>query len=147
MSDNHNDFVRRHMLTVGRDLFNQGTFEQQLVALESLTAGLLCAAIEADPERRDADAYISALMHGVRGRVRKIAERHTQTIYTLGDALPREMARVRDKVMPAYVEMGAAGVFALTFMRQDLDRAAKALAEGDVVEMIRVYALLKEYKL
>ena len=29
-------------------------------------------------------------------------------------------------------------------MRADLDRAAKALAEGDVVEMLRVYQSLKE---
>jgi len=64
---------------------------------------------------------------------------------TLGDALPREMARVRDEVMPSYLEIGPAGAFALTFMRGDLDRAAKALAEGDVAEMIRAYEALKEY--
>lgn len=64
---------------------------------------------------------------------------------TLGDALPREMARVRDKVMPAYLEIGPEGAFALTFMRGDLDRAAKALAEGDVAGMIRAYEALKEY--
>jgi hypothetical protein len=66
---------------------------------------------------------------------------------SLGEALSREMARVRDEVMPTYIEIGPAGAFALAFMRQDLDKAAKALAEGDVVEMIRVYASLKEYKL
>lgn len=66
---------------------------------------------------------------------------------TLGAALPREMARVRDQVMPAYIEIGPAGAFALSFMRQDLDRAAKALAEGDVVAMIDVYQSLKGYKL
>jgi hypothetical protein len=64
---------------------------------------------------------------------------------TLGDALPAEMARVRDNVMPAYIEIGAPGIFALTMMRADLDAAAKALAEGDVVEMIRVYESLKGY--
>ena len=32
---------------------------------------------------------------------------------TLGDALPREMARVRDVVMPAYQSIGPAGAFAL----------------------------------
>lgn len=64
---------------------------------------------------------------------------------TLGDALPREMARVRDKVMPAYLAVGEAGVFALAMMRADLDAAAKAMMEGDVVAMIRVYQLLKEY--
>lgn len=64
---------------------------------------------------------------------------------SLGEALPREMARVRDKVMPAYLAIGAPGLFALTMMRADLDAAAKALAEGDVAEMIRVYESLKGY--
>jgi len=64
---------------------------------------------------------------------------------TLGDALPREMARVRDEVMPAYIKIGPAGQFALAFMRADLDRATKALAEGDVVEMLRAYESLKGY--
>lgn len=66
---------------------------------------------------------------------------------TLGDALPREMARIRDEVMPAYVEIGPAGAFALAFMRQDLDRAAKAMAEGDLPAMIAAYQALKDYKL
>lgn len=64
---------------------------------------------------------------------------------TLGDALPREMARIRDVVIPAYLAIGPTGTFALAFMRADLDRAAKALAEGDVVEMLRVYDSLKGY--
>lgn len=72
-----------------------------------------------------------------------MADEHEQD--TLGDALPREMARVRDHVMPAYIAIGPAGSFALAFMRRDLDAAAKALAEGDVVAMLRVYQSLKEY--
>ena len=64
---------------------------------------------------------------------------------SLGTALPREMARVRDEVMPAYLAIGGPGRFALAMMRADLDAAAKALAEGDVVEMIRVYESLKGY--
>lgn len=64
---------------------------------------------------------------------------------TLGEALPREMARVRDKVMPVYVAIGNAGAFALAMMRRDLDDAAKAMAAGDVVEMLRVYKSLVDY--
>ena len=64
---------------------------------------------------------------------------------TVGDALPREMARIRDVVMPAYQSIGPAGDFALAMMRHDLDRAAKALAEQDVVEMIRVLQELRDY--
>ena len=65
-------------------------------------------------------------------------------IDTLADALPREMARVRDVVMPAYQAIGPAGAFALVLMRRDLDEAARAMAEGDVVAMLRVYQSLKE---
>jgi hypothetical protein len=64
---------------------------------------------------------------------------------TLGDALPREMARVRDEVMPAYLEIGPSGAFALLFMRRALDAAAKALAEGDVVAMIEAYKELQDF--
>ena len=66
---------------------------------------------------------------------------------SLGEELPKEMARVRDVVMPPYIEIGPPGLFALTMMRQDLDRAAKAMAEGDVIEMLRSYEALKEYHL
>lgn len=72
-------------------------------------------------------------------------EHEDTTVDTLGDALPREMARVRDKVMPAYVSIGAPGIFALTMMRADLDAAAKAMIEGDVIAMISVYESLKGY--
>lgn len=65
---------------------------------------------------------------------------------TLAEALPEEMARVRDKVMPAYQSIGPAGGFALAMMRQDLDRAAKAMAEGDTVGMLRAYEALREYE-
>lgn len=62
---------------------------------------------------------------------------------TLGTALPKEMARVRDEVMPAYVEIGPPGALALMLMRRGLDEAAKAMAEGDVVAMLRAYEYLK----
>lgn len=66
---------------------------------------------------------------------------------TVGDALPREMARVRDVVMPAYAEIGPSGAMALAFMRRDLDLAAKAMAEGDVVAMIAALRELQGWKL
>lgn len=64
---------------------------------------------------------------------------------TLADALPREMARVRDEVMPAYLSIGPAGAFALTMMRLDLDIAARALAEGDTVAMLNCLESLRGY--
>lgn len=67
--------------------------------------------------------------------------------YTLGEALPREMARVRDKVMPAYIEIGPPGALALHLMRVSLDEAAKAMAEGDLPRMIQAYQDLKGFEL
>jgi len=67
------------------------------------------------------------------------------TSQTLAEALPAEMARVRDHVMPAYLEIGAAGSFALAMMRRDLDLAAKAMMEGDTVAMLRVCESLKGF--
>lgn len=64
---------------------------------------------------------------------------------SLGTALPAEMARVRDKVLPHYAAIRE-GLFAVTMMRADLDRAAKALAEGDIAAMIEVYQSLKEWE-
>lgn len=64
---------------------------------------------------------------------------------TLGDALPREMTRIRDEVMPAYVAVGPAGSFALMMMRDALDRAAKAMVEGDAVAMLAAYNDLRGF--
>lgn len=66
---------------------------------------------------------------------------------TLGEDLPKEMARVRDKVMPVYRDIGPAGSFALGFMQASLDRATRAITEGDLVAMISAYMELKEYTL
>lgn len=63
---------------------------------------------------------------------------------TVGEELPKEMARVRDELLPHYVAIGPAGAFGAAMIRADLDRAAKAMAEGDTVEMIRALQSLKE---
>ena len=62
---------------------------------------------------------------------------------SLGTELPKEMARVRDEVIPAYLEIGQAGLFAVTWMRRALDDAATAMAEGDVAAMVAAYEELK----
>lgn len=66
---------------------------------------------------------------------------------SLGEALPKEMSRVRDEVMPAYQEIGAPGAFALTMMRMELDRAARAMAEGDLPTMIASLRSLRDFAL
>lgn len=69
---------------------------------------------------------------------------------TLGEALPREMARVRDDVLAHFIPLrGMPGVIVepqIMMMQAELDAAAKALAEGDVVAMLRIYQSLKEYE-
>jgi hypothetical protein len=64
---------------------------------------------------------------------------------SLGTELPKEMTRVRDELLPLYDSIPT-GKFAATMMRADLDLAQRALAEGDVIAMIRVYESLKAYK-
>lgn len=65
---------------------------------------------------------------------------------SLGEALPAEMARIRDEVIPIYSAIPT-GVLAVTMMRRDLDLAAKALAEGDLPAMIEAYQSLQGYEL
>lgn len=69
---------------------------------------------------------------------------------TLADALPREMARVRDEVLEPFLELrGMPNVIVepqIAMMRASLDRAATAMAHGDVVAMLRAYQDLKEYE-
>ena len=61
---------------------------------------------------------------------------------TLGDALPRECARVRELIAD-YLGIGPAGKFAVMGMERDLQAADKAMMEGDSVAMLRVYEDLK----
>lgn len=62
---------------------------------------------------------------------------------SLGSALPREMTRVRDLLR--FYDAIPTGVFAASMMRNDLDRAARSLAQGDVVAMIKAYEALRRY--
>jgi len=64
-------------------------------------------------------------------------------VSTLADELPKEMARVRE-MLPIYDAIPT-GVFAATMMRAELDRAARALASGDVVAMLEVCKSLKGF--
>jgi len=66
---------------------------------------------------------------------------------TLADALPLEMARVRDEVLPAYLGIGPPGAIAASLMRASLDSAARAMARGDVVAMVRALEDLRGYEL
>ena len=62
---------------------------------------------------------------------------------TLGEALPKEMARVRE-VLGHYKEIGSAGFFVATMIEQTLQKAERAIIGGDLTEMIQAYQELKE---
>lgn len=66
---------------------------------------------------------------------------------SVGEELPKEMARIRDEVIPAYQSCGPAANIAIAFMKKDLDAAAVAMAEGDVVAMLQAIVSLRDYKL
>ena len=63
-------------------------------------------------------------------------------IETLADALPKEMARVRE-VLGHYREIGPAGMIGAHFVEQDLRAAHRAVMSGDVVAMLRSLETLK----
>jgi hypothetical protein len=65
---------------------------------------------------------------------------------SVGSELPKEMARVRDVVIPQYESIGPSGALAIGLMKLELDRAAVALAEGDLPAILRSYAALKEFE-
>ena len=62
---------------------------------------------------------------------------------TLGDALPKELARVRE-MLGVYKSLGPVGAFGALMIERDLQEADTAMIEGDVVKMLRVYQKLKE---
>ena len=65
---------------------------------------------------------------------------------SLGEALPEEIARVRDEILPVYTAIGMPGAFAATCIRADLDEASRAMIEGDLDRMIGIYQRLKEWE-
>ena len=62
---------------------------------------------------------------------------------TLGDALPYEIERVQE-IIKLYEEVPM-GHIAAAIMKQDIQRAHKAMMEEDLVEMIAVYKDLQAY--
>lgn len=64
---------------------------------------------------------------------------------TLADELMKEITRVRDLVLPRYLELGQAGAFAAALMRKDVDDAVRALAEQNATDCLRLLKSLQEY--
>jgi hypothetical protein len=78
-------------------------------------------------------------------------ERDAMTTDTLADALPREIARIsakRDRwrdMMRAHPELGSGMGLTIAIMQAEIDRAVKAIASGDVIEMLNAHQALKDY--
>lgn len=66
-----------------------------------------------------------------------------EKIETLGDALPAEIKRCQ-ALLPHYDAIGPVGAFGKAMIQADIDAAIKAMAEGDVVAMLRAYNALKD---
>lgn len=66
-------------------------------------------------------------------------------VETLADALPKEMARVRE-VLGHYREIGPAGMFGAAFIEQDLREADRAVMSGDIVAMLQSLQTLRGIK-
>ncbi len=64
---------------------------------------------------------------------------------TLGDALPKEQARVRE-ILGHYKEIGPAGMFGAAMIEASLRKADAAVMSGDLLAMIDAYNDLNEYK-
>ena len=62
---------------------------------------------------------------------------------TLGDALPREIARCKE-LLTIYESMGPAGMFGVAFLKQDIATAEAAISDNDLVAQIQVYEKLKK---
>jgi len=62
---------------------------------------------------------------------------------TFCETLPLEIVRVRDTVLPYYLELGDLGQYAVALIRLALDLASKATSEGDVAGMLRAHEALK----
>lgn len=66
---------------------------------------------------------------------------------SVGEDMPRLMAHVRDVLIPQHEALpGGAGMIGAALMRAELDIAARALASGDVVAIVRSYAELKGFE-
>jgi hypothetical protein len=64
------------------------------------------------------------------------------------EGIQQQQKRFREVVIPAYQEIGQAGLPALELLLKPLlERSEKAIASGDVVEAVRVYKEMQDVEL
>lgn len=64
-------------------------------------------------------------------------------VISLAEALPREMARVRE-VLAIYQSLGPNGRWGAAMIEKDLAQADQVTAAGDTVGMLRSYEALRQ---
>lgn len=69
----------------------------------------------------------------------------SEQINTLADELPRQQARCREILANAQ-EIGPAGLFLVQMLRASLERAERASAAADTVQMLAALRDLQGYK-
>lgn len=62
---------------------------------------------------------------------------------SVGEEMPKEMERVRGLI--TLYESVENGHFAATIMKMALNKATVALAQGDIIQILRSYKELKEF--
>lgn len=67
----------------------------------------------------------------------------TNETQTLGSQFPAELERCRE-LLDIYKSIGPHGAFGAAIIADIVKRAETALASGDVVSMVRLYAEMKE---
>ncbi len=60
------------------------------------------------------------------------------------EGLQEEMNSSRELLME-YEAIGQPGIFGAAFIKNDIAIAEKAIAQGDTVEMLRIYEILKKH--
>ncbi len=63
---------------------------------------------------------------------------------SLAGALPKAIKRSQE-LLQAYIDIGPAGSFGASFIKQDIEKAVDALASGDVIEIMTSYETLKNH--
>jgi hypothetical protein len=63
------------------------------------------------------------------------------------ESIQGRVAKMREEYIPAYQSIGPEGVFGVAMMRAAIQRAEKAVAAMDTVEMVSSLQELRDFKL
>ena len=61
------------------------------------------------------------------------------------EGIQKEQKRLREELIPLYERIGPAGIVGIVMMKASIDGGDRAIASGDVVEMLRACGDLQEH--